>query len=73
MRSVSWNYRGYFFEFGSGLLLLAYVVRRVTVHDYGIYLLAQSLAAFLFLSTSEWETYWCRCMSPPSHERESRR
>ncbi|HEY1581107.1 MAG TPA: oligosaccharide flippase family protein [Terracidiphilus sp.] len=49
VRSVSWNYAGYLFEFGSGLLLLAYVVRRVTVHDYGIYLLAQSLAAFLYL------------------------
>ncbi len=49
VRSVSWNYLGYFFEFGSGLLLLAYVVRRVTVQDYGIFLLAQSLAAFLFL------------------------
>jgi O-antigen/teichoic acid export membrane protein len=31
------------------VLLLAYVVRRVSVHDYGIYLLAQSLAAFLYL------------------------
>ena len=31
------------------MLLVAYVVRRVTVHDYGIYLLAQSLAAFLYL------------------------
>jgi O-antigen/teichoic acid export membrane protein len=49
VRSEAWNYLGHFFEFCSGLLLLAYVVRRVTVHDYGIYLLAQSLAAFLFL------------------------
>ena len=49
VRSVSWNYVGYFFEFGSGLLLLAYVVRRIPIHDYGIFLLAQSLAAFLYL------------------------
>lgn len=28
---------------------MAYVVRRISVHDYGIYLLAQSLAAFLYL------------------------
>lgn len=28
---------------------MAYVVRRIPVHDYGIYLLAQSLAAFLYL------------------------
>ena len=49
VRSVSWNYVGYCVEFGTGLLLVAYVVRRVSVHDYGIYLLAQSIAAFLYL------------------------
>jgi O-antigen/teichoic acid export membrane protein len=49
LRSVSWNYLGYFCEFGSGVLLLAYVVRRIPVEDYGIYLLAQSLAGFLFV------------------------
>lgn len=49
VRSVSWNYAGYFFEFVSGLLLLAFIVRRIPVHDYGIYLLAQSAAAFLYL------------------------
>jgi O-antigen/teichoic acid export membrane protein len=31
------------------VLLLAYVVRRVSVEDYGIFLLAQSIAAFLYL------------------------
>jgi O-antigen/teichoic acid export membrane protein len=49
VRSVSWNYLGYFFEFVSGLLLMAYVVRRISVHEYGIYLLAQAVAAFLYL------------------------
>ena len=49
MRSVSWNYLGYFVEFGAGLLLTAYVVRRIPVHDFGIYLLAQAIAAFLYL------------------------
>jgi O-antigen/teichoic acid export membrane protein len=49
VRSVSWNYLGYFFEFVSGLLLLAYVVRRISVHEYGIYLMAQAVAAFLYL------------------------
>jgi O-antigen/teichoic acid export membrane protein len=49
VRSVSWNYLGYLFEFISGLLLLAYVVRRISVHEYGIYLLAQAVAAFLYL------------------------
>ena len=47
LRSVSWNYLGYFCELVAGVLLLAYVVRRVPVEDYGIYLLAQSIAGFL--------------------------
>ena len=49
VRSVSWNYLGYFCELIAGVLLLAYVVRRVPVEDYGIYLLAQSIAGFLFI------------------------
>jgi O-antigen/teichoic acid export membrane protein len=49
VRSVSWNYLGYFVEIGAGLVLTAYVVRRIPVHDFGIYLLAQSIAAFLYL------------------------
>src|SRR6266545_795872 len=49
VRSVSWNYLGYCCEFLAGVLLLAYVVRRVSVEDYGIYLLAQSIAGFLYL------------------------
>ncbi|WP_348260951.1 oligosaccharide flippase family protein [Telmatobacter sp. DSM 110680] len=49
MRSVTWNYLGYFCEFVAGVFLLAFVVRKLPVDDYGIYLLAQSLAAFLYL------------------------
>jgi O-antigen/teichoic acid export membrane protein len=49
VRSVSWNYLGYLFEFCAGVLLVAYVVRRVPVEDYGIYLLAQSIAGFLYI------------------------
>ena len=49
VRSVTWNYLGYFVEFLAGLFLLAYVVRRIPIHDYGIYIVAQSLAAFLYL------------------------
>jgi O-antigen/teichoic acid export membrane protein len=49
LRSVSWNYLGYFFEFISGVLLLAYVVRHIPVHEYGLYLLAQAVVAFLYL------------------------
>jgi O-antigen/teichoic acid export membrane protein len=47
LHSLAWNYLGYLFEFVAGALLLAYVVRRISVEDYGIYLLAQSLAALL--------------------------
>jgi O-antigen/teichoic acid export membrane protein len=49
LRSVSWHYLGYAVEFGVGVGLLAYVVRRIPIEDYGIYLLAQSLAAFLYI------------------------
>jgi O-antigen/teichoic acid export membrane protein len=49
VRSVSWNYLGYFCEFAAGVLLLAYIVRRIPVQDYGIYLLAQSIAGFLYI------------------------
>jgi O-antigen/teichoic acid export membrane protein len=48
-RSVSWNYLGYFCELIAGVLLLAYVVRRVPVEDYGLFLLAQSVAGFLYI------------------------
>jgi O-antigen/teichoic acid export membrane protein len=49
VRSVSWNYLGYFCELTAGVLLFAYVVRHISVEDYGLFLLAQSIAAFLFL------------------------
>ncbi len=49
VRSVSWNYLGYFCELIAGVLLFAYVVRHISVEDYGLFLLAQSIAAFLFL------------------------
>jgi O-antigen/teichoic acid export membrane protein len=49
VRSVSWNYAGYFCEFLAGVFLLAYVVRRISVADYGIFLLALSLAGFLHI------------------------
>jgi hypothetical protein len=49
LRSVSWNYLGYIAEFVAGFLLLGYVLRRVPVEDYGIYLLALSVTGFLYL------------------------
>lgn len=44
LRNASWNYLGYFFEAAVNLALVAYIVRRVGVVDYGIYLFALSLA-----------------------------
>ena len=49
VRSAMWNYLGYFCELGAGALLLAYVLRRVSVEDYGIYVLAQASAGILLL------------------------
>ncbi len=49
VRSALWNYLGYFCELCAGALLIAYVVRRVSLEDYGIYVLAQSTASILCL------------------------
>ena len=49
VRSALWNYLGYFCELCAGALLIAYVVRRVPVEDYGIYVLAQSIASILLV------------------------
>jgi O-antigen/teichoic acid export membrane protein len=49
IHSIAWNYAGYFAEFATGVLLLAYVVRHISVADYGVFLLAQAVAAFLYI------------------------
>lgn len=49
VRSAIWNYFGYFCELAAGALLIAYVVRRVSVEDYGMYVLAVSIASILRL------------------------
>jgi len=49
VRSALWNYLGFFCELCAGALLIAYVVRRVPVEDYGMYVLAQSIASTLLL------------------------
>src|ERR1039457_937484 len=49
VRSALWNYLGYFCELCAGALLIAYVVRRVSVENYGIYVVAQSIASILCL------------------------
>lgn len=49
LRSVAWNYAGYACDLVSGILLLAYVVRRVSPTEYGLLLLAGSLSTLLYL------------------------
>lgn len=48
-RSLFWTYFGYVCELFAGALLVAYVVRHIPLRDYGAFLLAQSLAASLYL------------------------
>jgi O-antigen/teichoic acid export membrane protein len=50
LRSASWNYLGYFFEAAVSFFLVAYIVRRVGVVDYGVYVFALSLAGQLGLA-----------------------
>lgn len=49
LHSAAWNYLGYFAEFLAGVLLLAYIVRRVSVAEYGIFLLGMSLSGLVYL------------------------
>lgn len=48
-RSVAWNYFGYAFQIGVNFGLSAYVVRRVSMAEYGIFLFALSLSSTLYL------------------------
>jgi O-antigen/teichoic acid export membrane protein len=47
--SVAWNYAGYAFQLVVNFGLTAYVVRRVSVAEYGIFLLVMSLSATMNL------------------------
>lgn len=48
-RSVAWSYTGYVFQIAVNLGTTAYVVRRVSVAEYGLLLFVLSLSASLYL------------------------
>src|ERR1700689_1482852 len=48
-RSVAWSYAGYIFQIAVNLGTTAYVVRRVSVAEYGLLLFVLSLSAALYL------------------------
>jgi O-antigen/teichoic acid export membrane protein len=48
-QSVAWNYLGAVYEAGAGVVLVGYVVRRISVGEYGVLLLAMSLCSMMFL------------------------
>jgi O-antigen/teichoic acid export membrane protein len=48
-RSVAWSYAGYVFQIAVNLGTTAYVVRRVSVAEYGLLLFVLSLSASLYL------------------------
>jgi O-antigen/teichoic acid export membrane protein len=48
-RSVAWNYAGYVFQIAVNLGTTAYIVRRVSVTEYGLLLFVLSLSASLYL------------------------
>jgi O-antigen/teichoic acid export membrane protein len=48
-RSAAWNYAGYAGEVAAGLFLAAFVVRRVPVVEYGLFLFMFALAGALYL------------------------
>jgi len=48
-RSIAWNYAGYIFQIGVNLGTTAYIVRRVPVPEYGLFLFVLSLSAALYL------------------------
>lgn len=48
-RNVVWNYTGYAYQIAINLGLTWYVVRKVTIVEYGIFLFVMSLSATLYL------------------------
>lgn len=49
VRNVAWNYAGYSYQMAINLGLTWYVVRKVTVVEYGLFLFVMSLSATLYL------------------------
>ncbi len=48
-KSVLWNYVGTASEIIAGFLLAAYVVRRISTDEYGLFLLAMALSSIVFM------------------------
>lgn len=48
-RNAAWNYAGYAYQIGINFGLTAYIVRQISVAEYGLYLLVISLSATLNL------------------------
>ena len=48
-QNVAWNYVGAIYEALAGLVLVSYIVRHVSVAEYGLFLLALSVSAILSL------------------------
>ncbi|HEU5352356.1 MAG TPA: oligosaccharide flippase family protein [Terracidiphilus sp.] len=49
VRNIAWNYGGHVYQIAINLGLTAYVVRKVSVPEYGLYLLVLSISATLYL------------------------
>jgi len=49
LRSIAWNYAGYFYQIAINLGVTSYIVRRVSVAEYGLLLFVMSLSATLYL------------------------
>ena len=48
-RSIAWNYAGYAYQIGINIGLTSYIVRRISVAEYGLLLFVMSLSATLYL------------------------
>src|SRR5580698_2534898 len=47
--SIAWNYVGYVYQIAINFGLTSYVVRRIAVADYGLFLFVMSLSSTLYL------------------------
>lgn len=49
VRNIAWNYAGYAYQIAINIGVTWYIVRRVTVVEYGLFLFVMSLSATLYL------------------------
>lgn len=60
-RNVAWSYAGYAFQIGVNLGTTAYIVRRVSVPEYGLLLFVLSLSAGLYLLNAGLSSVLVQC------------